>query len=394
MKKEMINHSCKRASLLVLGSTGSVGTQALDVAYRLQFPVDGLCAHRQVNATEAQARAFGVRVCAMSDEAAAKDLKIKLADTSTKVYSGNAGVLEMIAESSANIALNAIIGEAGLAPTLAVLQSGKELALANKESLVVAGEIVMPLARKKGIAIRPVDSEHCAIAQCLSGGEHREVKKLILTASGGPFFGRTKAQLEGVRVMEALAHPTWKMGSKITIDSATMMNKGFEIIEAAHLFDLPENAIDVVVHRESIIHSMVEYIDHSILAQFSVPDMRHCIQHALTHPHRESGVISPLSLTEVGTLTFAKPDEETFVLLSLARKCLCQGGAAPAVLNAANEVAVADFLEDRIGFCEIFEVVARTLEELPAAKDASTLEDILAYDRAAREIAKRFVEKK
>jgi 1-deoxy-D-xylulose-5-phosphate reductoisomerase len=388
----MENATTKRAPFLILGSTGSVGTQALDVAKRLNFPVDGICANRNVGAVEVQAREFGVRSCAMADEAAAKELKIKLADTSTKVYGGSQGILDMIYESRADIALNSMLGQAGLLPTLAVIESGKQLALANKESLVVAGEIVMAKAREKGITIRPVDSEHCALAQCLTAGAHKEVRKLVLTASGGPFFGKTREQLEKMRVSDALAHPTWQMGQKITIDSATMMNKGFEIIEASYLFGIPQKNIDVVVHRESIIHSMVEYIDYSMMAQLAVPDMRHCIQHALTYPARETGVIKPLSLTDVGTLTFAAPDEDTFVLLRLARECMSVGGAMPAVLNAANEIAVAAFLKDSIGFCDIFDAVQHTVSALFGGASAHTLDEILDYDRQARALTQVYLE--
>jgi 1-deoxy-D-xylulose-5-phosphate reductoisomerase len=346
-----------------------------------------------VDLVEEQARAHGVRFCAMADEAAAGELKIRLADTPTKVLSGTSGILDMIHESRAEIAVNSMLGEAGLLPTLAVIESGKQLALANKESLVVAGEVVMAAARKKGISIRPVDSEHCAIAQSLMAGQKKEVRKLLLTASGGPFFGKTRDELKDVRVKDALAHPTWQMGQKITIDSATMMNKGFEIIEAAYLFDVPQSNIDVVVHRESIIHSMVEYIDNSIIAQMSVPDMRHCIQHALTYPHREQGVIKPLSLTDVGRLTFAAPDEDTFVLLRLARECMQKGGAMPAVLNAANEIAVAAFLKDRIGFLDIFDLVEGAVMSLQTGADAHTLDEILDYDRLAREAVRSSLKK-
>ena len=385
----MNNMTCpSRPSILILGSTGSVGTQALDVAKRLSFPVDGICAHRNVTAVEQQARAFGVPVCAMADETAASELKIKLADTSTKVLSGMDGILNMIHESRAEIAVNSMLGEAGLLPTLAVIESNKQLALANKESLVVAGEIVMAAAKQKGITIRPVDSEHCAIAQSLMAGQKKEVRKLLLTASGGPFFGKTKDELKNVRVKDALAHPTWQMGQKITVDSATMMNKGFEVIEASYLFGVPQNNIEVVVHRESIIHSMVEYIDNSIIAQMSVPDMRHCIQHALTHPDREEGVIKPLSLTDVGRLTFAVPDEDTFVPLRLSRECMQQGGAMPAILNAANEIAGAAFLKDRIGFLDIFRLVEEAVASLQSGADAHSLDDILKYDSQARDTVK------
>ena len=385
----MNNMTCpSRPSILILGSTGSVGTQALDVAKRLSFPVDGICAHRNVTAVEQQARAFGVPVCAMADETAASELKIKLADTSTKVLSGMDGILNMIHESRAEIAVNSMLGEAGLLPTLAVIESNKQLALANKESLVVAGEIVMAAAKQKGITIRPVDSEHCAIAQSLMAGQKKEVRKLLLTASGGPFFGKTKDELKNVRVKDALAHPTWQMGQKITVDSATMMNKGFEVIEASYLFGVPQNNIEVVVHRESIIHSMVEYIDNSIIAQMSVPDMRHCIQHALTHPDREEGVIKPLSLTDVGRLTFAVPDEDTFVPLRLSRECMQKGGAMPAILNAANEIAGAAFLKDRIGFLDIFRLVEEAVASLQSGADAHSLDDILKYDSQARDTVK------
>lgn len=380
-----------RAPLIVLGSTGSVGTQALDVAERTGTPVEAICAHRDVDAVEAQARKFQVKMCAMGDERAAAELRVRLADTSVRVYGGADGIPAMIADAQAPIALNAIIGEAGLASTLAVLCANKQLALANKESLVVAGEIVMREARERGIRIRPVDSEHCAVAQCLQAGEHREVKRLLLTASGGPFFGRTRDELKDVRAEHALAHPTWSMGAKITIDSASMMNKGFEVIEAAYLFDIPAERVDVVVHRESIIHSMVEYIDGSVMAQMSVPDMRHCIQHALTYPHRETGHIAPLDLVKLGKLTFAEPDGQTFVLLPLAREAMRRGGAVPAVLNAANEVAVDAFLHGRIGFTALFDTVVRTVERLPDACHAHTLEDILGYDRLARETAKEYL---
>ncbi len=386
-----MNEDIKRSGMIVLGSTGSVGTQALDVAERTGTPVEAICANRDVTAVEAQARKFGVKACAMADANAAQQLKIKLADTSVRVYAGEQGIADMIAAAQAPIALNAIIGEAGLNSTLAVLQANKQLALANKESLVVAGEIVMREARERGIEIRPVDSEHCAIAQALRAGEHGEVKKLILTASGGPFFGRKREELTNVRASDALAHPTWSMGAKITVDSASMMNKGFEIIEAAYLFDIPTDRIDVVVHRESIIHSMVEYIDHSIIAQMSVPDMRHCIQHALTHPAREAAAIAPLDLVTIGKLTFAAPDEQAFPLLGAARRAMREGGAVPAVLNAANEVAVDAFLHDRIGFLALSDIVCEVAERLHDAKTARTLEQILHFDRLARQTAQSYI---
>ena len=374
-------------TVLVLGSTGSVGEQALDVAAQCGITVKGISAHRNWRRVAEQARQFGVEAAAMSDESAARELRAALADTAVRVYSGSEGILEMIRTSGAEFAVNSILGEAGLLPTLTVLDSGMDLALANKESLVVAGEIVMAKARERGRRITPVDSEHCAIYQCLRSGEPKEVKKLILTASGGPFFGKKTAELEGLTVDDALAHPTWSMGAKITVDSATLMNKGFEVIEAAHLFGVGADRIDVVVHRESIIHSMVEYIDNSIIAQMSVPDMRLCVQYALTAPHRTPAVIPPLDLLSVGKLSFFAPDEKTFPLLAAARGALAKGGAVPAALNAANEIAVGAFLERRISLLRIFDVVLGVLDDMPHAAKVHTLSEILDIDREAREKA-------
>ena len=377
--------------ILVLGSTGSVGEQALDVAAQCGIKVLGISAHRSWKRVEEQARALGVKTVTMTDAGAARELRAALADTDITVKSGTEGLLEMIRESEAAFAVNAILGEAGLMPTLTVLECGMDLALANKESLVVAGEIVMAKAREKGCRITPVDSEHSAIFQALRSGAPKEIKKLILTCSGGPFFGRTAEQLKGLSVDDALAHPTWKMGAKITVDSATLMNKGFEVIEAAHLFGVDADRIDVVVHRESIIHSMVEYIDNSVIAQMSVPDMRLCVQYALTAPHRTPAVIPPLDLISIGKLTFAAPDEQAFPLLAAARQALRAGGAMPAALNAANEVAVAAFLDRRIELLQIFDAVLGTVDEMPHAARAHTLSEILDIDREARERAARRV---
>ncbi len=374
-------------SVLILGSTGSVGEQAIDVAMQHGIPVRGLTASRNWQRVAEQARALHVPAVAMADERAAAELRVSLADTDIRVYAGAEGITQMIKESDAEAAVNSILGEAGLLPTLAVLESGKQLALANKESLVVAGDIVMQTAKQKGCLITPVDSEHCAIFQCLRAGGHDEIKRLILTASGGPFFGRKKEELASISVDDALAHPTWQMGAKITVDSATLMNKGFELIEAAHLFDVSAEKIDVVVHRESIIHSMVEYIDNSVIAQLSVPDMRLCVQYALTAPHRSAAVIPPLDLISVGKLSFAAPDEETFPLLALAKRSLAAGGATPAALNAANEVAVAAFLQRKISMLQLFEVVMRVVSDMPHAARATSLSEILDADREARERA-------
>ncbi|MBO5845143.1 MAG: 1-deoxy-D-xylulose-5-phosphate reductoisomerase [Clostridia bacterium] len=370
--------------MMILGTTGSVGEQAVDVARANKVELTGISANSNVKRTEQIAREFGVKMCAMADESAAKDLRVRLADTSIKVFSGESGICEMIGQEKNDVVLNSIIGEAGLKPTLAVIDSGARLALANKESRVVAGELVIKRAAQKKVEILPVDSEHCAIFQCLKSGKPSEVKKIILTASGGPFFGCTASQLKEITPKEALAHPTWKMGAKITIDSATLMNKGFEVIEAVHLFGLPADKIEVVVHRESIIHSAVEYIDNSIIAQISVPDMRLCAQYALTYPDRCEAVIDELDFSKLSSLTFAKPDLGTFALLGCAIDAVGRGGALPAVLNAANEVAVAAFLREKLSFYGITETVREVVDRLSAAEKASTLEEILSFDKQAR----------
>ena len=371
----------------VLGSTGSVGEQALDVARASSYRVTSISANKNVKRVEEQAREFGVSAVAMADENAANELKLRLADTSIKVYSGEAGICQMIAEDTAETVVNSIIGEAGLLPTLSVIEKGARLALANKESLVVAGEIVMQKAKENGVEILPVDSEHSAIFQSLKSGKQSEIKKILLTASGGPFYGYGKNELASISVERALAHPTWKMGAKITVDSATLMNKGFEVIEAVHLFGVTADKIEVVVHRESIIHSMVEYIDNSVIAQMSVPDMRLCVQYAVDYPDRKIATVDELDLFSVGVLTFRKPDTETFSLLKRAVESVKAGGALPAVLNAANEVAVGAFLAGKIGFYAITESVSETLLRLSSARNAHTLEQILGYDREARRVA-------
>ena len=374
----------KQKNIAILGSTGSVGEQAIDVAKKMNMRVSALSANSNFKRVEEQARCFSVRAVAMADENAAKELRIRLADTDTRVYSGDEGICEMTLSEKRDVVLNSIIGEAGLLPSLAAIDSGARLALANKESLVVAGEIVTAKAKEKGVEILPVDSEHSAIFQCLKSGKNTEVKKILLTASGGPFFGYTSEQLKSIGVEQALAHPTWKMGAKITIDSATLMNKGFEVIEAVHLFGVPAEKIEVVVHRESIIHSMVEYIDNSVIAQLSVPDMRLCAQYAVTYPDRTDAAIEELDLFKIGKLTFARPDMETFPLLAAAIDCIGKGGALPAVLNAANEVAVAEFLKGRIPFYTIGETVCATLEKMQFARDIHTLDGIIECDREAR----------
>ena len=378
-------------SILILGSTGSVGEQAIDVAKQHGIRVMALSAHRNWQRVAEQARELQVSAAAMTDREAAACLRLALADTAVRVYSGEDGLLAMIRETPAAFAVNAILGQAGLRPTLTVLESDKHLALANKESLVVAGEIVMGLARERGLSVTPVDSEHSAIFQALRAGQKGEIKRLILTASGGPFFGKKRTELANTTLDNALAHPTWQMGAKITVDSATLMNKGFEVIEAAHLFGVSQDKIDVVVHRESIIHSMVEYIDNSIIAQMSVPDMRLCVQYALTAPQRTEAVIPPLDLLKVGQLTFAAPDEQTFPLLALAKRALTFGGAVPAVLNAANEVAVAAFLARKIPFLAVSDTVVRVVEDMTHVQHRHTLSEILQADREARERAAAYI---
>jgi 1-deoxy-D-xylulose-5-phosphate reductoisomerase len=383
--------------MLVLGCTGSIGEQTLDVALKTDTEVVGICANKNWKQVAKQAREQNVKFAAMCDERAAASLMLALDDTDIRVFCGVDGICEMIAETESacahQVVVNSILGQAGLAPTIATLQAGKQLALANKESLVVAGEIVMPLAKKQGIDILPVDSEHCAIYQCLRAGESQEIKRIMLTASGGPFYGYSREQLAGVTKQRTLAHPTWKMGAKITVDSATMMNKGFEVIEAVHLFDVKPEQVEVTVHRESIIHSAVEYIDNNIIAQLSVPDMRSCVQYALTHPARVEAAIPQLDWFSVGKLTFDKPDLQTFSLLRLAFDCIGKGAALPAVLNAANEICVAAFLQEKLSFCGIMDTVEQVVTDMQHAADKHTMEEILAWDHEARALAEHYLEK-
>ncbi len=384
-------------SMIVLGATGSVGLQAVDVALKHSVRVDALSANQNVTKTEELIRALNPKACAMAEEACAADLAVRVRDLPVKIYAGADGICEMIthtnAESERQIVLNSILGQAGLAPTMATLQAGKQLALANKESLVIAGELVMPLAKQKGIDILPVDSEHCAIYQCLRAGAAKEIKRIMLTASGGPFYGYNREQLENVTLQKTLAHPTWNMGAKITVDSASMMNKGFEVIEAVHLFGVKPEQVEVTVHRESIIHSAVEYIDNNVIAQLSVPDMRSCVQYALTHPHRTDAAIDQLDWFKLGTLTFGRPDLETFTLLGLAFDCIAKGGALPAVLNAANEVCVAAFLKEQLSFCGIMDTVGAVVSDMQGASECHTMQEILACDNAARELANKYLNK-
>ena len=380
-----------KKSVIILGSTGSVGLQAADVARAQNYDVRAICANNNFLTVETQIREFGVKAAAMSDIAAAAELKLRTRDLPVRIYSGHDGICQMIADTGADVAVNSIIGTAGLKPTLAVLESGKHLALANKESLVMAGPLVMDLARSKGLRVTPVDSEHCAIAQCLRSGRSEEVKRLLITASGGPFFGKTRNELCNITPADALKHPTWKMGAKITIDSATLMNKGFEVIEASHLFGITGDKIDVLVHRESIIHSMVEYCDNSVIAQLSVPDMRLCVQYAIEDPIRREAVIPPLDLAQIGSLSFARPDIDTFIPLKLAEESLLKGGAASAILHAANEVAVARFLEDKITFTDIFDTLEYVCGTIDHSKYAQNVSSILEAVRDSADKANEYL---
>lgn len=378
-------------TIAILGATGSVGTQALDVARRRGYRVDFISSDKSVAEAEGIARSFSVRYVAMADENAARDLKIRLADTDIKVFSGEAGIECGILESSADSIVNAITGKAGLLPTLSIIEKGARLCLANKESLVIAGDTVMSRARAAGVEIIPVDSEHSAIFQSLCGSLHGEVKKIILTASGGPFFGKTREQLRAVTAEDTLKHPTWKMGKRITVDSATLMNKGFEIIEAVHLFDVPREKVEVVVHPESILHSAVEYVDNAVIGQLSVPDMRLCIQYALDYPSRISEAVAPLDFFKLGSLSFKAPDTEAFPLLSLAGRASSDGGAMGAVLNAADEVAVSAFLGGKIGFLGISDTVRAVYEKMLYAKELHSIDEILAADAESRKLARSIV---
>lgn len=371
----------------LLGSTGSIGRQSLEVMEALGYRAAALTANRSVELLEAQCRKFHPHLAVCMDAEAAKSLKIKLADTDVKVLSGMEGLMEAAVWEESHIVLTAVMGMVGLQPTLAALKKGRRVALANKETLVCAGELVMETAARYGGEILPVDSEHSAIFQSLQGCKDRgEVKRLILTASGGPFFGKKREELEAVTVKDALKHPNWSMGAKITVDSATMMNKGLEVIEAMRLYSMPLDKISVVIHRESIIHSLVEYCDNAILAQLGSADMRLPIQYALTWPQRVSGPATPLDLLSCPNLTFFPPDEENFPCLALAKQAAREGGTATAILNGANEAAVAAFLTGEIGFMDIPRRVEKALKAVPVVGEPS-LEDILAADAQARAAA-------
>lgn len=370
--------------LSIIGSTGSIGAQALEVAAERGYPVAGLAAGKNGALLEAQILSFRPAAAALFDEAEGKALRQRLAGRcDTEIFWGREGVCKIAALSQSDLVLNAAVGIAGLAPTLAALEAGKPLALANKESLVCAGALVMALAERRGVPILPVDSEHNAIFQCLQGGRREEVERILLTASGGPFFGKSAEEIAGMGPEQALKHPSWRMGAKITVDSATMMNKGFEMIEAMHLFGLSPSQIKVIVHRESIVHSMVAFRDGSVMAQLSPPDMRLPIQHAIDYPQRQSSARKRLSLTEIGRLTFFPPDEETFPAMGLCRRAMERGGTLGAAINGANEAAVAAFLRGALTFGQITPLVERAARSVRWI-ERPTLEEIYETDRLAR----------
>ena len=370
----------------ILGSTGSIGRQTLDMAEKLQIPVAALAASRNVELLEAQCRKFRPELAVLFDEAAAEELKRRLSDMNIKVAGGMEGLLAAAVLDSADTVVTAVSGMIGLRPTLAAIERGKRIALANKETLVCAGELVMREAQRCGAEIIPVDSEHSAIFQCLMGCRDRsEVRRLILTCSGGPFYGKTAAELQKVTRADALRHPNWKMGPKITVDCATLMNKGLEIIEAMRLYGLPLEQVTAVIHRQSIVHSLVEFRDGAVMAQLGTPDMRIPIGLALTYPKREENPAPPLDLLSCPPLTFAAPDEEAFRCFRLARQAAKQGGTACAVLNGANEAAVGLFLQEKLGFPEIADAVEAALDAVPQCANM-TLEAALDADRQARDI--------
>lgn len=371
--------------LSILGSTGSIGTQTLDVARKLNLQVTALSAHSNIKLLEEQIREFKPSVAVVFDESRADELKLNIKDLDTKVYSGMDGLLYAATLDDCDLVVNSVVGMVGLKPTLASIEAKKNIAFANKETLVAGGALVMDAAKRNGVTLFPVDSEHSAIFQCLQASpEHKALKKIILTASGGPFFGKTYDELKNVTVAQALNHPNWAMGAKITIDSATMMNKGLEIIEAAWLFDMSPDNIDVVVHRESIIHSMIEFVDNSVLAQLGLPDMRIPIQYAITYPNRFESPVDSLDFSKISSMTFYEPDYETFKCLTACKKAMARGGVIPAVANGANEVANKLFRDNKISFLEIGELVSSAVDTFEA-KQAKSLDDVLSADKAARE---------
>ena len=373
----------------ILGSTGSIGRQTLDIVDNLNIPVVALTAGSNVERMAQQCRKYRPALAVMATEAAAAELRQEIADLPTRIAWGEEGLIEAATIPEADCVITAVVGMVGLKPTLAAIRAGKRIGLANKETLVCAGELVMAEAKRCGTEIIPVDSEHSAIYQCLMGSHSKaEIKRIILTCSGGPFYGMDKEQLRSVTKADALRHPNWKMGPKITIDCATLMNKGLEVIEAMRLYDLPLEQVDVVIHRQSIVHSMVEFTDGAVMAQMGSPDMRLPIQLAMTYPERRECPVEALDLLTCGNLTFAAPDMEAFPCLALARQCAKLGGTACPAMNGANEEAVALYLADKIGFYDIYDLVSRAVNAVAFIANP-TLEQILEADRLAREAVRR-----
>lgn len=377
--------------IAILGSTGSIGTQSIDVALKHNYKVTALTAHSNAKLLEEQARLLKPEKVALYDEKGAAELKTALSDTDIKVLSGEDGIIECAAETQADTVINSVVGMAGLKPTLSVINAGKTLALANKESLVAGGQLVMDAAKKNNVSILPVDSEHSAIFQCLEGKpSNKALKKIILTASGGPFFGKTKEEMKNMTAADALKHPNWSMGAKITIDSATMFNKGLELIEAVWLFGVSPDMIDIVVHRESIVHSMVEYDDNSVIAQLGLPDMRIPIQYALTYPERFESPTGEINFAKLGKLTFFEPDYETFRCIDICRDAINQGGLMPSAVNSANEEVNRLFREGKIGFNDIPDLILKGAAAAPV-KNTFTVEDVYETDSLVRECVKSYI---
>ena len=375
----------------ILGSTGSIGRQTLDIIDNLGLPVAALTAGSNADRMADQCRKYLPKLAVMSTQAAAEQLKERIADLPIEVMYGEEGLIAAAIIPEADCVITAVVGMVGLKPTLAAIRAHKRIGLANKETLVCAGQLVMAEAKKYNAEIIPVDSEHSAIFQCLMGcGDRREVKRILLTCSGGPFYGKSREELGVVTKADALKHPNWKMGAKITIDCATLMNKGLEVIEAMRLYDLPLDQVDVLIHRQSIVHSMVEFTDGAVMAQLGAPDMRLPIQLAMTYPERSATPVDFLDLTTCGALTFAHPDMAAFPCLKLARDCAAKGGTACPAMNGANEEAVALFLDDKIGFYDIYDLVSRAVEVVPFIADP-TLEEILESDRLARQAVREFM---
>lgn len=376
-----------KKTVSILGSTGSIGTQSLVVCKKMGYRVHALTAHSNWKLLEQQVREFSPTIAVLTDPDAAEQLRLALQDTKTTVLSGMDGILEVVSHKEQDTVINALIGVAGLLPTVRAIEAGNNVALANKETLVAGGKLVTDLVREKGVLLTPIDSEHSAIFQCLQGNTTDSVQRLIITASGGPFYGKSREELKGIHKEQALRHPNWSMGAKITIDSSTLMNKGLEFIEAMWLFSMPPEKIQIVVHPQSIIHSMVEYVDGSVMAQMGAPDMMIPIQYALTWPERFDSPAKRLDLLSCGNLTFGKPDLETFTCLADCIEAAKRGGLYPCIVNGANEEAVSLFLQDRIGYLDLFAAVRAALDHF-APGDYTSAEEILEADRMAREFVR------